>query len=159
MSSLNKAQIIGNLGSDPEVRSTSDGTKVATLSVATNRSWTDQHGNEQMATEWHQVVAWDRLAKVCGEYLSKGDRVYIEGRIQYREWEDDDGRTRHTTEIRVRNLIMLGSPGGGGERRSREPNARKPTREEKRVAGATEGSSTQEETVPGDALDDDGLPF
>ena len=79
--------------------------------------------------------------------------------IQYREWGDDDGRTRHTTEIRVWNLIMLGSPGGGGERRSREPNARKPTREEKRVAGATEGSSTQEETVPGDALDDDGLPF
>ena len=117
--SLNKAQIIGNLGSDPEVRSTSSGTRVATLSVATTRTWTDTSTNESKEkTEWHRVVAWDRLAEVCEEYLEKGDRVYVEGRIQYRQWEGDDGRTRYTTEIRVDELIMLGgsrekTPAGG----------------------------------------------
>lgn len=119
--SLNKAQIIGNLGSDPEVRSTSSGTRVATLSVATTRTWTDTSTNESKEkTEWHRVVAWDRLAEVCEEYLEKGDRVYVEGRIQYRQWEGDDGRTRYTTEIRARELIMLGgsrerAPAGGPE--------------------------------------------
>lgn len=118
--SLNKAMIIGNLGSDPEVRSTSSGTRVATLSVATSRRWNDRSGQQQERTEWHRVVAWEGLAEVCERYLSKGDRVYVEGRIEYRQWEGDDGRTRYTTEIRAREMIMLGgrgegsAPSGGG---------------------------------------------
>jgi single-strand DNA-binding protein len=109
--SLNKAMIIGNLGADPEVRSTNSGTRVATLSVATSRSWTDRSGQTQEKTEWHRVVAWDRLAEICERYLSKGDRVYVEGRIEYRQWEGQDGQTRYTTEIRAREMIMLGGRG------------------------------------------------
>lgn len=121
-SSLNRAEIIGNLGQDPEVRSTSSGTRVATLSVATNRSWTDRDGTERTDTNWHRAVLWERLAEVAEEYLSKGDRVYVEGRIQYRQWEGDDGETRYSTEIVGRRLIMLGSPkGGSGGGRRREP--------------------------------------
>jgi single-strand DNA-binding protein len=112
--SLNKAMIIGNLGADPEVRSTGSGTRVATLSVATSRSWTDRSGQTQEKTEWHRVVAWERLAEICERYLSKGDRVYVEGRIEYRQWEGQDGQTRYTTEIRAREMIMLGGRGEAG---------------------------------------------
>ena len=109
--SLNKAMIIGNLGADPEVRSTQSGTRVATLSVATSRSWNDRSGQQQERTEWHRVVAWDRLAEICERYLKKGDRVYVEGRIEYRQWEGQDGQTRYTTEIRAREMVMLGGRG------------------------------------------------
>jgi single-strand DNA-binding protein len=112
--SLNKAMIIGNLGADPEIRSTGSGTRVATLSVATSRSWTDRGGQTQEKTEWHRVVAWDRLAEICERYLKKGDRVYVEGRIEYRQWEGQDGQTRYTTEIRAREMIMLGGRGDAG---------------------------------------------
>lgn len=117
--SLNKAMIIGNLGADPEIRSTGSGTRVATLSVATSRSWTDRSGQTQEKTEWHRVVAWDRLAEICERYLSKGDRVYVEGRIEYRQWEGQDGQTRYTTEIRAREMIMLGGRGDSGGAPSR----------------------------------------
>ena len=112
--SLNKAMLIGNLGADPEVRSTPSGTRVATLSVATSRSWTDRGGAEQEKTEWHRVVAWDRLAEICERYLKKGDRVYVEGRIEYRQWEGQDGQTRYTTEIRAREMVMLGGRADAG---------------------------------------------
>jgi single-strand DNA-binding protein len=123
--SLNKAMIIGNLGADPEVRSTGSGTRVATLSVATSRSWTDRSGQTQEKTEWHRVVAWERLAEICERYLSKGDRVYVEGRIEYRQWEGQDGQTRYTTEIRAREMIMLGGRGdaGGTAARGSRPEA------------------------------------
>ena len=111
--SLNKATIIGNLGADPEVRSTNSGTRVATLSVATSRRWTSRTGEQQEKTEWHRVVCWDRLAEICERYLKKGDRLYVEGRIEYRQWEGQDGQTRYTTEIRANELIMLGSTGEG----------------------------------------------
>jgi single-strand DNA-binding protein len=106
--------IIGNLGADPEVRTTPGGTRVATLSVATSRSWTGKTGDQQERTEWHRVVAWDRLAEICERYLKKGDRVYVEGRIEYRQWEGKDGQTRYTTEIRAREMIMLGGRGDAG---------------------------------------------
>jgi single-strand DNA-binding protein len=106
--SLNKAMLIGNLGADPEVRTTPGGTRVATLSVATSRTWTDRGGNQQEKTEWHRIVAWDRLAEICERYLNKGDRVYVEGRIEYRQWEGQDGQTKYTTEIRAREMVMLG---------------------------------------------------
>ncbi len=112
--SLNKAMIIGNLGADPEVRSTSSGTRVATLSVATSRRWTSRSGQEEERTEWHRIVCWDKLGEICERYLKKGDRVYIEGRIEYRQWEGQDGQTRYTTEIRAREMIMLGGSGDAG---------------------------------------------
>lgn len=117
--SLNKAMIIGNLGTDPEVRTIPSGTRVATLSVATSRRWTSRSGGQEEKTEWHRIVCWDRLAEICERYLKKGDRVYVEGRIEYRQWEGQDGQTRYTTEIRAREMIMLGAGGDGGFERDR----------------------------------------
>ncbi len=122
--SLNKVQIIGNLGADPELRSTTSGARVATLSVATSRGWTDRQGQAQEKTEWHRVIFWEKLAEVCERYLKKGDRVYVEGSIEYRQYEDREGQTRYITEIRGREMIMLGGRGEGadfgGASRSRE---------------------------------------
>jgi len=111
--SLNKVMIIGNLGADPEIRSTTSGTRVATLSVATSRRWNDRSGQQQEKTEWHKIVAWDRLAEICEQFLKRGDRVYVEGSVEYRQWEGQDGQTRYTTEIRAREMIMLGGRGEG----------------------------------------------
>jgi single-strand DNA-binding protein len=108
--SLNKIQLIGNLGRDPEVRVTGSGTRVASLSVATSREWTDRSGEKQEKTEWHRVSCWDKLADVCERYLSKGDRVYIEGSVEYRQSEQD-GQVRYFTDIRAREMIMLGGRG------------------------------------------------
>jgi single-strand DNA-binding protein len=108
--SLNKIQLIGNLGRDPEIRVTSSGTRVASLSVATSREWTDRSGERQEKTEWHRVSCWDKLADVCERYLQKGDRVYIEGSVEYRQVEQD-GQVRYFTDIRAREMIMLGGRG------------------------------------------------
>lgn len=110
---INKAILIGNLGADPEVRYTQSGTAVANFNLATNERWKGQDGQMQDHTEWHRIVAFARLGEICGEYLSKGSKVYIEGRIQTRKWEDKDGITRYTTEIVARNMQMLDSKGGG----------------------------------------------
>jgi single-strand DNA-binding protein len=110
--SLNKATLIGNLGADPEVRSTNTGTRVATLSIATSRRWTSKSGEQQEKTEWHRVVCWDKLADIAERYLKRGDRLYVEGRIEYRQWEGQDGQTKYTTEVRALEMIMLGSSGG-----------------------------------------------
>ena len=115
--SLNKVQLIGNLGADPEVRSTNNGSRVATLSVATSRQWIGNGGEKQEKTDWHRVICWNNktgsgLADVCEKYLKKGDKVYVEGRIEYRTWEDNNKQTRYVTEIIARELIMLGSRGG-----------------------------------------------
>ncbi len=105
---MNKAMIIGNLGSDPEVRYTQNETPVATFSVASTKRWKDSNGNKQEHTEWHRIVAWGKLAEICGEHLHKGDKVFIEGKLRTRKWEDQDGITRYTTEIIARELEMLG---------------------------------------------------
>ncbi len=110
MAGVNKAIIIGRLGRDPELRYFQDGTPVANFSVATSEQWTDkQTGEKREKTEWHKIVAFRRLAEICGQYLAKGRQVYIEGRIQTREWEDRDGIKRYTTEIVASNMQMLGS--------------------------------------------------
>ena len=112
---INKAIIVGNLGRDPEMRYTQDGSAVANFSVATSERWTDRATNERREqTEWHRVVCFRRLAEICGEYLHKGSKVYIEGRLQTRSWEGQDGQTRYTTEIVARDMKMLDSRGGGG---------------------------------------------
>ena len=115
--SLNKVMLIGNLGSDPEVRSTTGGNKVATFSLATSRTWNSQTGDRQEKTEWHRCVAWNSkgtgLADVVEKWCKKGDKIYVEGRIEYRQWQDKENQTRYSTEINVREMLMLGGPGGG----------------------------------------------
>ena len=117
--SLNKVQLIGNLGADPEVRSTSNGSRVATLSLATSRQWKNQSGEKQEKTEWHRVVLWNNkgstLADIAERFCKKGDKVYIEGSIEYRSWQDREGQTRYTTEITARELILLSGKGEGSE--------------------------------------------
>ena len=105
---MNKTMVIGNLGNDPEIRYTQNEIPVATFSVATTERWKDAEGNRQERTEWHRIVAWRQLADVCGAHLRKGDKVFIEGKLQTRKWEDQDGNTRYTTEIVARDLEMLG---------------------------------------------------
>lgn len=105
---MNKAMIIGNLGSDPELRYTKNQIPVATFSVASTERWNDSDGNKQVHTEWHRVVVWKGLAEVCNEHLSKGSKVFIEGKLRTRKWEDQDGNIRYSTEIVVRDLEMLG---------------------------------------------------
>ena len=146
MSSLNKAMIIGRLGRDPEVRYTQSNTAVATLSIATSERYKDKQGEWQENTEWHRVVAWDRLAEICQQYLSKGDQVYIEGPIQTRQWEDKDGQTRYTTEIKAREMTMLGGKNSGGGNAPSKPNNSKPA------------SSSVDLNENFDDMDDD-LPF
>src|ERR1051325_4557541 len=110
--SLNKVMLIGNLGSDPEVRATPGGNRVAQFSLATSRTWNDQAGVRQEKTEWHRCVVWNtkasQLADIVERYVKKGDKIYVEGRIEYRQWQDKEGQTRYSTEINVRELIMLG---------------------------------------------------
>jgi len=173
--SLNKIMLIGNLGADPEVRSTSNGSRVATLSLATSRQWTTQAGEKQEKTEWHRCVVWNAkgsgLADVVEKYLKKGDRVYVEGRIEYRTWQDKEGQKRYTTEINVRDLVMLsgrGDAGAGGEfgrRASAAAGKAGPASSEAGQAGgggagAAQGKEESFEDFP-EALDeeDDDLPF
>ena len=124
---INKVILIGNLGADPELRHTQSGVTVASFRVATTERWKGQDGQMQEQTEWHSIVAWKRLGEICGEYLSKGSRVYIEGKLQTRKWQDQDGKDRYTTEIVAREMKMLsprgeGSGGGyGGDGGGHEP--------------------------------------
>jgi single-strand DNA-binding protein len=114
MYSLNRAQIIGNLTRDPELRNTPSGQTVANFGVATSSVWTDAAGQRQEKTEFHNIVVWGKLADICGQYLHKGKKVFIEGRLQTREWEAQDGQKRRTTEIIADSMIMLDRPQGGG---------------------------------------------
>jgi len=114
---LNKVMLIGNLGKDPEIRYTQAGTAVATFNVATTERFKGKDGQIQDQTEWHRVVAWSRLAEICGEYLHKGSKVYIEGKLQTRKWTDQNGNEKYTTEIIAREMKML-SPRGGGDQDS-----------------------------------------
>jgi single-strand DNA-binding protein len=110
---LNKAMIIGRLTRDPEMRTTPSGTNVVSFSVATSFAWTNQQGQKQEQTEFHNVVAWRKLAEIISQYLKKGSQVYIEGRLQTRSWEGQDGQKRYRTEIIADNMIMLGSKASG----------------------------------------------
>jgi single-strand DNA-binding protein len=109
---LNKVMLIGNLGKDPELKYTNSGVAVATFSIATSESWKDAEGNMQERTEWHNIVAWRKLAETCGQYLKKGGRVYIEGKIQTRSYEKD-GVKKYMTEIIADQMLMLDGSGGG----------------------------------------------
>ena len=171
--SLNKIMLIGNLGADPEVRSTNSGSRVATLSLATSRQWTTKAGEKQEKTEWHRCVVWNAggtgLADVVEKYLKKGDRVYVEGRIEYRNWKDKEGQTRYTTEVNVRDLVMLsgrGDSGGEGRRSAAAGKGAVPAADAAQAGsggGAGAGAQGKEESFEDfpEALDeeDDDLPF
>ena len=109
---LNKAMIIGNLTRDPEVRNTPSGQQVASFSVATNFVWNDQSGKRNEKVEFHNIIAWRRLAEICAQYLHKGSKIYVEGRLQTTDWTGQDGVKRYRTEIVAENLIMLDNKGG-----------------------------------------------
>ena len=111
---INKVIIVGNLGNDPEIRYAQNGNAIANLSVATSESWKDQQGQPQEKTEWHKIVMYRRLAEIAGEYLKKGSKIYIEGKLQTRKWQDQSGNDRWTTEIVANELQMLDSRGDGG---------------------------------------------
>ena len=119
--SLNKVQLIGHLGADPELRYTANGVAVATFSLATNESYKGDDDTWQERTEWHNIVAWRRSAEIASEYLAKGRQVYIEGRLQTRSWEGQDGVKRYTTEIVARDLILLGGRGDAPSQSQRPP--------------------------------------
>lgn len=166
--SLNKAILIGNVGSDPEIRTIGNGGRVASFSLATGRVWNDATGAKQEKTEWHKCVVWNNkassLADVVEKYVKKGERVYVEGEIEYRQWQDKEGQTRYTTEIKVRELMLLGGRAGGGAgddseggapRRAASPTRSKPAAT---AAGAAGGDDFSD--FPGALEDeDDDLPF
>ncbi|MCB1057538.1 MAG: single-stranded DNA-binding protein [Acidobacteria bacterium] len=144
---VNKVILIGNLGRDPEVRTTPSGQTVASFSLATSRRWRDRDGNRQEQTEWHNIVCWGRQAEVAGQYLSKGKQVYVEGRLQTRSWEDrQTGDKKYKTEVVVENFQMLGTRGEGG-------------------GGSSSGGSSSSYSGPsygdeyGGEPDDDDIPF
>src|SRR5260370_5070097 len=165
--SLNKIMLIGNLGADPEVRSTNTGSRVATLSLATSRQWTGQGGEKQEKTEWHRVICWNnkgaQLADLAEKYMKNGDRIYVEGRIEYRTWQDREKQTRYVTEVIAREVILLSARGGaggaGGAGGGREV-AGEPARSKAPAQGAPEGKPASLDGFP-EALDeeDDDLPF
>jgi single-strand DNA-binding protein len=127
--SINKVILVGRLGRDPELKYTASGVPFCRFSMATDEGWTDKASGEKTEkTEWHNIVAWDKLAEICSNYLAKGRMVYIEGSLQTREWDDQDGNKKKTTEIRARDMVLLGSPSGSGgsSERSEGGMARRP---------------------------------
>jgi single-strand DNA-binding protein len=150
--SLNKVMLIGNVGSEPEIKTTGGGTKLAKVSLATNRTFNDRSGQKQERTEWHRLTFWDKLADLVEQYVKKGDRVYVEGRIEYSQTEDDKGNQRFWTDIVVQEMVLLGGSGGagGGSYDSPAPQRRR----QPAPGGAPSGGGPS----PFDAEDDD-LPF
>ena len=170
--SLNKAMLIGNTGSDPEIRTIPSGARVAQFSVATSRRWNDKNGQQQEKTEWHRIVVWDRLVDVVERYLRKGDRVYVEGEIEYRQYQDKDGVTKYATEIRARDLVLLGGKndgeggrGGGGGGGDWENRGSRPAASGARGGGGGggggggRGGGDYDDFQAPPLEDDDDLPF
>lgn len=155
--SLNKVQLIGNLTREPELRYTTGGTPVVTFGLATNKSWKDQDGNVKEVAEFHNIVAWNKMAEICQQLLAKGMKVYIEGSLTTRSWEADDGSTRYKTEIRVNDMILLDSKGKQGAGFDSEGG---PSEQESDDIVESEEKETSEESVPDeDPLEDSDLPF
>ena len=142
---VNKAIIVGNLGRDPDVRFTPSGRAVAKFTVATSERWTDQQGQRQERTEWHNIVVWGKQAETCGQYLSKGRQVYVEGRISNRSYDDKDGNKRYISEIIARDVRFLG---GGGAGRSQESGFTAPAGEDAAPAGEDAAPPATDDDIP-----------
>jgi single-strand DNA-binding protein len=152
--SLNKVLLIGRLGGDPEMRYTSSGMPVTTFSLATNRQWTDKEGNAQEETDWHNVVAWDRLAQICNEHLAKGRLIYLEGRLRTRTYEAN-GQKQYRTEIVASDMVMLDSAGGTQQVSPQEEVQKQSTAKVPATAGSRGRSGGAGPRVD----DDEELPF
>lgn len=148
MGSVNKVILVGNLGRDAELRYTPGGAAVATLNLATTEVWNDKAGQRQEKTEWHRVVLWGKSAESLAEYLVKGKQIYVEGRLQTRQWDDKDGNKRYTTEIRGDRIVLLGSGGGGGRSGGGSY--------ERSEGGGAHAPAAAE---PSEPLTDDDIPF
>ena len=149
MGSVNKVILVGNLGRDAEMRFTPGGAAVATLNLATTEVWNDKAGQKQEKTEWHRIVLWGKTAESLNEYLTKGKQIYVEGRLQTRQWDDKEGVKRYTTEIRGDRVVLLGGGGGGGG-----------ARQQTRGAGAAASSGADDHMgEPVSELTDDDIPF
>ena len=155
MAGVNKVILVGNLGRDPEVRYTKSGQAVASFSLATSESWKGKDGNREEKTEWHRIVAWGKLGEICGEYLNKGKQVYIEGRLQTRDWDDKDGNKRSTTEIVASTMTMLGQA-GGATNQGYSNNAPSGSSAPSSPAGS---SASPNNSGGGDEFEDDDIPF
>ena len=148
MGSVNKVILVGNLGRDAELRYTPGGAAVATLNLATTETWNDKEGQRQEKTEWHRVILWGKQAETLNQYLQKGKQIYVEGRLQTRQWDDKDGNKRYTTEIRGDRIVLLS--GGGGARGAMPP----------RGGGDEMGAHAQgPEPSSSEPLTDDDIPF
>jgi single-strand DNA-binding protein len=156
MGSVNKAILVGNLGRDAEMRFTSGGTAVATVSIATTDVYNDRDGQKKEDTQWHRIVIWGKMAESIQPYLTKGKQIYVEGKIQTREWTDKEGKQVKTTEIRADRVVLLGSAGGGGGER-----AARPQRDRFATGGAagSGGADSHDDMGPLDAPNDDDIPF
>ncbi len=160
---VNKVILIGNSGADPELRYTPGGTAVSNFSIATNESWTDSSGEKQERTEWHRIVVWGRLAEICNQYMRKGSKVYIEGKLQTSSWEGQDGVKRYTTEVVARDMQLLdargemggvdGSYGGGGSQGGGQ------ARSQPTSSASSSASDDKSATEPPPYAADDDLPF
>ena len=163
---VNKVILIGNIGADPELKYTPNGTAVSNFNVATNENWTDKSGERQERTEWHRIVVWGRLAEICNQYLRKGSKVYIEGRLQTSSWEGQDGQKRYTTEVVARDMQMLSSrddpdtdTGSGYSQGQRAPADGTPDNRQGSVdTGGGPDTGSGESGPPTFGADDD-LPF
>ena len=157
MGSVNKAILVGNLGRDAEMRFTTGGTAVASVSIATTDHFTDRDGQKREDTQWHRIVIWGKTAESIQPYLTKGKQIYVEGKIQTREWTDKEGKQVKTTEIRADRVVLLGGGGaGGGDRAAR------PQRDRFAPAGAGPaggGGDVHDDMGPLDAPNDDDIPF
>jgi single-strand DNA-binding protein len=144
MAGVNKVMLIGNLGRDPEVRYTGEGTPVANFTMATTERWNDPSGERKERTEWHRIVVWGKQAEIAGEYLRKGRQVWVEGSLQTREWTDREGNKRQTTEIRAQRFQMLGRPGGESEGAS----ASRTPAEPQTTSVAESGGGFEDDDIP-----------
>ena len=145
MGSVNKVILVGNLGRDSELRYTPGGDEVATLNLATTEVWNDKQGQKQEKTEWHRIVLWGKQAESLQEYLTKGKQIYVEGRLQTRQWDDKDGNKKYTTEVKADRITLLGGGGGGGGGRSMD-----------RSGGQ---ASSGGDEPPMEPITDDDIPF
>jgi single-strand DNA-binding protein len=149
MGSVNKVILVGNLGRDAELRYTPGGAAVATLNLATTEVWNDKGGQRQEKTEWHRIVLWGKQAESLQEYLTKGKQIYVEGRLQTRQWDDKDGNKKYTTEIKADRITLLGGGGGGGRGASMDRGSA--------VAAHAGGGGGDE--PPMEPITDDDIPF
>ena len=150
MGSVNKVILVGNLGRDAEKRYTPSGAVVATINMATTEVWTDKAGQRQEKTEWHRVVLWGKPAESLSEYLTKGKQIYVEGRLQTRQWDDKDGNKRYTTEIKADRITLLGGGGGAGRSGGMDRGER---------GGGASAPHAGGDEPPMEPITDDDIPF